>query len=173
MRMKEAFHRAMGVAFAVGQSMVFNVRCHPLDWRRLYRHATQDEQNKLHGGMRSKAAVGQHAMKSNSHAECGESVHRYQEYQVGQENCALPKRAYCQDSAEERTGNNDEDISFVISCGSHKTSSLVSTLAPFVAPIQRLCRRGHAHQAAPRVQTADVPLLAPGSSHSAGLVPRN
>ncbi len=50
---------------------------------------------------------------------------------------------------------------------------LVSTLALFVAPIRRLCRRGHAHQAALRVQTADVPLLAPGLGHSAGLIPHS
>jgi hypothetical protein len=62
----------------VGQSMVFNVRGCLLDWRCLYRHRTQDEQNKLHGGMRSKARLGQHAMKTNRHAQCGESIHRYQ-----------------------------------------------------------------------------------------------
>src|ERR1700680_2277797 len=42
-RVKDAFHRAMGVAFAVGLRMMFNVRCCPLDWRCLYRHGTKDE----------------------------------------------------------------------------------------------------------------------------------
>src|SRR6266487_3550070 len=67
MGMKEAFRRAMGVTLAVGLRMVLDVCRSKLDGRSFYPHATQDEQNKLHGGMRSKAAMGQHAMKAGSH----------------------------------------------------------------------------------------------------------
>jgi hypothetical protein len=78
MGVKETFHRAMGITFTIGQSMVFNVRCYPLDWRCLYSHRTQDKQNKLQGGMSMKTTVGQHAMKANSHTQRRERVHRYQ-----------------------------------------------------------------------------------------------
>ena len=64
--MKEAFRRAMGVAFAVGLSMMFDVRCCPLNWRSFNSHGAKDEQDSLHDRMRLEAAMGQHAMEADS-----------------------------------------------------------------------------------------------------------
>src|SRR5438132_7606103 len=102
--------------------MVLDVSRSKLDGRRSYCHGAKDKQDSLHDRMSPEAAMSQHAMEASSQAERGESVHRYQEYQVGQANCPLPKRAYCQDSAEEGNDHNHKDKRFGIRRRSHTTS---------------------------------------------------
>src|SRR6266702_3106632 len=123
MRMKEAFHRAMGVALTVGVRMMLDMCGSKLDWGPFYSHGAKDKQDNLHYRVGPEAAMGQHAMVANRHAECGERVHRGQECQIGPVDGPLPKQSYCQNSSEEGNDHNHEGKRFGIRHRSHKTSA--------------------------------------------------
>jgi len=91
MRMKEAFHRAMGVALTVGVRMMLDMCGSPFKRWTLHSHRAEDKKNELDDGMGLKTTVRKHSMETDRNTKATYQVKSYQQSQVSPVYRTLPQ----------------------------------------------------------------------------------
>ena len=133
----------MRVTFAVGERVVLEVGCRPLDRIPFHSHRAKDQQEELHRGVGYEAAVGEHAVIPHRDPDGDEEIHDRQERQVRPMYRTLPQETNSQAGGEQRYDDHHQDGHFVEETSNitiHWQPDFLTWVRPRVGRIELACR---------------------------------
>ena len=113
MRVEEAIYRTVRITLAIGERMMLQMSCRPLDRVPLQSHRAKNKQEKLDHGVGYEAAMRKHTVIPHRDPNRDQHIHDRQEYQIRPIHRTFPEETYSESSRNERHDDYKQDNTLI------------------------------------------------------------